>query len=45
MNVIADWYKREYGAVFRSLKGENINLCLPSEQVPDEGLVDYTMCG
>jgi len=36
--------QREYGAVFKSLKGENINLCLPNEKVPDAGLVDYTDC-
>jgi len=44
MNMVADCQKREYGAVFKNLKGENIKLCLPSEQVPDAGLVDYTMC-
>ncbi|KAE9378230.1 putative GPI anchored protein [Stipitochalara longipes BDJ] len=36
--------QREYGAVFRNLKGEDINFCLPSETVPDEGLIDYTQC-
>lgn len=37
-------FKREYGAVFKNLKGENISLCLPSKKVPDRGLVDYTQC-
>jgi len=36
--------QREYGAVFQDLKGENIGLCLPTEKVPDEGLVDFTQC-
>ena len=43
-HFVADLPKREYGAVFQNLKGENINFCLPSEKVPDEGLVDYTQC-
>jgi hypothetical protein len=38
------YFKREYGAVFENLKGEDISLCLPSKRVPDEGLVDYTQC-
>ncbi|KAH8756135.1 putative GPI anchored protein [Hyaloscypha finlandica] len=36
--------QREYGAVFKNVKGENIGLCLPSKKVPDRGLVDYTQC-
>lgn len=36
--------QREYSAVFQTLKGEEIDLCLPSLKVPDEGLVDYTDC-
>ncbi|CZR60559.1 related to GPI anchored protein [Phialocephala subalpina] len=35
---------REYGAVFTELKGEDVALCLPAEQVPDRGLADYTGC-
>jgi hypothetical protein len=36
--------QREYGAVFPTLKGENIPFCLPNAQIPDEGLQDYTNC-
>ena len=35
---------REYGMVFKNLKGENIGLCLPNKAVPDRGLKDYTDC-
>ena len=31
---------KEYGRVFTSLKGENIDLCLPTVKIPDECLVD-----
>jgi hypothetical protein len=30
--------------VFTSLKGENIDLCLPTVKIPDAGLVDYMDC-
>ncbi|KAG8423949.1 hypothetical protein J3458_000793 [Metarhizium acridum] len=36
--------KREYGHVFKDLKGEDIALCLPNETVPDAGLEDFTLC-
>ncbi|POR36978.1 Uncharacterized protein TPAR_02821 [Tolypocladium paradoxum] len=35
---------REYSRVFRGLKGEHIQLCLPKEAVPDAGLDDFTLC-
>jgi hypothetical protein len=36
--------QREYGRVFKSLKGEDQPLCLPKDSVPDRGLKDYTNC-
>lgn len=30
--------------VFGELKGEDIDLCLPTVQVPDAGLEDFTLC-
>lgn len=36
--------QREYGLVFRSLKGEDVGLCLPSAGVPSVGLLDYSKC-
>ncbi len=30
--------------VFTSLKGENIDLCLITVKIPDEGHVDYADC-
>ena len=41
-----DITRREYGMKFSldGLKGEDVELCLPSVKVPDAGLVDYTMC-
>lgn len=36
--------QREYGRVFKTLKGENIPLCLPKAPVPDAGLKDFTKC-
>lgn len=36
--------QREYGMVFKELKGENVALCLPNAKIPDRGLVDYTNC-
>ena len=36
--------KKEYEAVFGTLVGENVNLCLPNATVPDGGAVDLTSC-
>ncbi|KAJ3533712.1 hypothetical protein NM208_g7860 [Fusarium decemcellulare] len=37
--------EREHVRVFgRHLKGEDIDLCLPKEKVPDAGLKDFTAC-
>ncbi|GAB0136373.1 hypothetical protein EsDP_00004674 [Epichloe bromicola] len=36
--------KREYGRVFKNLKGEVIPLCVPKARVPDAGLKDFTKC-
>ncbi|KAK4504725.1 hypothetical protein PRZ48_002687 [Zasmidium cellare] len=36
--------EREYGRVFKDLKGEDIDFCLPKARVPDAGLKDYTNC-
>ena len=36
--------EREHSRVFRDLKGEDIDLCLPKDSVPDRGLVDFTKC-
>lgn len=36
--------KREYSMVFGDLKGEDIELCVPSVQIPDRGLEDFTHC-
>jgi len=36
--------QREYGAVFKTLRGEDVSLCLPNELVPDKGQVDYSDC-
>ncbi|CAM1502473.1 Fc.00g044570.m01.CDS01 [Cosmosporella sp. VM-42] len=35
---------REYSLVFDELKGEDVELCLPKENVPDGGLKDFTAC-
>lgn len=34
----------EYTRVFKDLKGEHIDLCLPDASVPDVGLTDFTLC-
>ncbi|KAJ5881865.1 uncharacterized protein N7529_000537 [Penicillium soppii] len=39
-----DIIEAEYSRVFTHLKGENVELCLPTETVPDTGLVDFTTC-
>lgn len=36
--------QREYGAVFTTIKGEDIQFCLPETTIPNESLVDYTNC-
>ena len=36
--------QNEYSSVFKDLKGENVNFCLPEETVPDAGLEDFTLC-
>ncbi|KND90713.1 hypothetical protein TOPH_04646 [Tolypocladium ophioglossoides CBS 100239] len=36
--------EREYSRVFKDLKGEHVELCLPQEVVPDAGLDDFTLC-
>ncbi|KFZ20061.1 hypothetical protein V501_00321 [Pseudogymnoascus sp. VKM F-4519 (FW-2642)] len=36
--------KREYNMVFKNVKGKNVDFCLPTAQIPDKGLVDYTNC-
>ena len=37
--------QREHVRVFgRHLKGEDIDLCLPADTVPDAGLEDFTAC-
>jgi hypothetical protein len=33
-----------YSAVFKNLKGEHVDFCLPEETVPDAGLEDFTLC-
>ncbi|KAK3181672.1 hypothetical protein K4F52_007050 [Lecanicillium sp. MT-2017a] len=35
---------REYSRVFKNIKGEDIDLCLPDAKVPDAGLDDFTQC-
>ncbi|KAJ5662378.1 uncharacterized protein N7477_009994 [Penicillium maclennaniae] len=34
----------EYSRVFKNIKGENVQFCLPKEEVPDAGLKDFTLC-
>lgn len=41
---VANMKQREYGAVFKNLKGEQVKLCLPNARIPDKGLLDYTQC-
>ena len=36
--------QREYSRTFPELKGEDVELCLPKHEIPDEGLEDYTSC-
>ncbi|KAH7420027.1 putative GPI anchored protein [Cadophora sp. MPI-SDFR-AT-0126] len=36
--------QREYSAIFRNLKGEQVKLCVPDRKIPDRGLQDYTNC-
>ncbi|OIW24776.1 putative GPI anchored protein [Coniochaeta ligniaria NRRL 30616] len=43
-NLFISITQREYSRVFKNLKGENIDLCLPEESIPDAGLVDFTLC-
>lgn len=30
--------------VFKNVKGKNVDFCLPTSQIPAEGLLDYTKC-
>ncbi|KAI2760410.1 CAZyme family GH162 [Penicillium roqueforti] len=39
-----DIIETEYSRVFKHLKGENVDLCLPHVAVPDSGLDDFTLC-
>ena len=34
----------EYSRVFKELKGEDVELCLPQRMVPTTGLDDFTSC-
>ena len=41
----ANWRQSEHTRVFgRHLKGEDVDLCLPVDEVPDKGLEDFTAC-
>ena len=45
MKLLTQIIQREYSLVFDGeIKGEDIELCLPSVQVPDVGLEDFTEC-
>lgn len=38
-------FQDEYGRVFNGkLLGEDVQLCLPKDTIPDKGLVDFTSC-
>ncbi|KAK2746476.1 hypothetical protein FQN57_003102 [Myotisia sp. PD_48] len=36
--------QREHSRVFRNLKGEDVEFCLPKATIPEKGLEDYTEC-
>ena len=44
LETVTNRLQREYSMVFGDLKGEDVELCLPTVAVKDAGLEDFTEC-
>lgn len=41
---LTELLQREHGRVFKNIRGEDVELCLPGVRIPEAGLDDYTAC-